>query len=99
GAGKTTTAAKLAARLRAHEQKSVLLASADIYRPAAIEQLRRLAQTVGVEFFEPAAGAGAVAIAIAAGEAARRQVLDVVLVDTAGRLHVDEAMMQEIKAV
>src|SRR5436190_3481626 len=99
GAGKTTTAAKLALRLRTREQKSVLLASADIYRPAAIEQLRRLAQTVEVEFFEAETGAGAVAIATAAVEAARRRVVDAVLIDTAGRLHIDEAMMQEIKAV
>ncbi len=99
GAGKTTTVAKLAHRLRVREQKSVLVASADVYRPAAIEQLRRLAQTVEVEFFESGAQQSPVAIATGAVEAARRRLLDVVLIDTAGRLHVDAAMMQEIKAI
>jgi signal recognition particle subunit SRP54 len=99
GAGKTTTVAKLARRLRVREQKSVLVASADIYRPAAIEQLRRLAQAVEVEFFESDPQQAVVAIATGAVEAARRRMFDVVLIDTAGRLHVDDAMMQEIKAV
>nr|AQQ74910.1 hypothetical protein [uncultured bacterium] len=99
GAGKTTTVAKLARRLRTREQKSVLVASADIYRPAAIDQLRKLAATVDAQFFESNAQQTAVAIATGAVEAARRQVIDVVLIDTAGRLHVDAEMMEEIKAV
>jgi signal recognition particle subunit SRP54 len=99
GAGKTTTAAKLARRLKEREQKSVLLASADVYRPAAIEQLRKLAHGIGVEFFESTPAEKPVDIARKAVEAARRRVIDVVLIDTAGRLHVDAAMMQEIQAV
>ena len=99
GSGKTTTAAKLALRLRTRERKQVLLASADIYRPAAIDQLRKLAHMVEVEFFDAAPGSDALAIARAAVEAARLRQKDVVIIDTAGRLHVDEEMMQEIRAV
>ncbi|NOZ11750.1 MAG: signal recognition particle protein [Gammaproteobacteria bacterium] len=99
GAGKTTTVAKLARRLQEREKKKVLLASADIYRPAAIDQLERLAGDVGAEFYRGSEGAAAVAIAIEAVEQASRVHADVVLVDTAGRLHVDEAMMDEIKAL
>jgi len=99
GAGKTTTVAKLGRRLRTRDHKSVLVASADIYRPAAIEQLRKLAEAVEVEFFESNPRQTPVGIATGAVEAARRKVLDVVLIDTAGRLHVDDAMMQEIQAV
>lgn len=99
GAGKTTTVAKLARRLQEREKKKVLLASADIYRPAAIDQLERLAGDVGAEFYRGGEGATAVAIATAAVEQASRVHADVVLVDTAGRLHVDEAMMDEIKAL
>jgi signal recognition particle subunit SRP54 len=99
GAGKTTTAAKLARRLRTREQKSVLLASVDVYRPAAIEQLRKLAQTVEVEFFESTPTQVPVDIARAAVDAGRRRVIDVVIIDSAGRLHVDEEMMQEIRAI
>ncbi|MBI3899096.1 MAG: signal recognition particle protein [Gammaproteobacteria bacterium] len=99
GAGKTTTTAKLALRLREREKKSVLLASADVYRPAAIDQLRKLAQTVNVEFFESTPQQAPVDIARAAVEAARRKLIDVVLIDTAGRLHIDESMMKEIQAV
>jgi signal recognition particle subunit SRP54 len=99
GAGKTTTVGKLARRLRMREGKSVLVVSADIYRPAAIEQLRKLAQATEVEFFESNPQQTPVAIATGAVEAARKRLLDVVLIDTAGRLHVDETMMLEIKAV
>ncbi|HEC13538.1 MAG TPA: signal recognition particle protein [Acidiferrobacteraceae bacterium] len=99
GAGKTTTVAKLARRLHEREKKKVLLASADIYRPAAIDQLERLAEDVGAGFFRGSEGATAVAIATAAVEQASRVHADVVLIDTAGRLHVDEAMMDEIKAL
>jgi len=99
GAGKTTTAAKLAQWLRERSGKSVLLASADVYRPAAIEQLRRLAAQVQVEFFPSAPEQQPVEIARAAIDEARRRQIEVVIVDSAGRLHIDEAMMQEIRAV
>ena len=95
GAGKTTTAAKLA-RLLAAQKKKVLLASADVYRPAAIEQLKLLAQQVGVDFFASEAGQQPVAIAAAALDWARRHYYDVLIVDTAGRLAIDEAMMKEV---
>jgi signal recognition particle subunit SRP54 len=99
GAGKTTTAAKLAQWLRERNAKSVLLASVDVYRPAAMEQLRRLAAQVGAEFFPAAPTQQPVDIARAAVDEARRRQLEVVIVDSAGRLHIDEAMMQEIRAV
>ena len=99
GAGKTTTVAKLALFLREREKKSVLLASADIYRPAAIEQLQRLAAAVGVEFFPSQSDQRPADIARQAVEEARKRVIDVVIIDSAGRLHVDDAMMQEIKEV
>jgi len=99
GAGKTTTAAKLARFLREREKKSVLLASVDVYRPAAIEQLRRLASQVEVEFFPSSLEQKPVDIARAAVDEARRRQIEVVIVDSAGRLHVDESMMQEIRAV
>ncbi|MBS0326371.1 MAG: signal recognition particle protein [Proteobacteria bacterium] len=95
GAGKTTTAAKLA-RLLIAEKKKVLLASADVYRPAAILQLETLAKQVGADFFPSAAGQAPVDIARAALDWARRHYHDVLVVDTAGRLAVDEAMMKEI---
>ena len=95
GAGKTTTAAKLA-RLIAGQKKKVLLVSADVYRPAAIEQLKTLAQQVGVDFFPSAASEQPVAIARGALDWARRHYHDVLIVDTAGRLAIDEAMMREI---
>jgi signal recognition particle subunit SRP54 len=95
GAGKTTTAAKLA-RLLAAQRKKVLLVSADVYRPAAIEQLKTLAQQVGVDFFPATAEQQPVAIATAALDWARSHYHDVLIVDTAGRLSIDEAMMREI---
>jgi signal recognition particle subunit SRP54 len=95
GAGKTTTAAKLA-RLLAGDRKKVLLVSADVYRPAAIQQLQTLAQQVGVDFFPSSADQQPVAIASAALDWARRHYHDVLIVDTAGRLSIDEAMMREI---
>ena len=98
GAGKTTTAAKLA-RLVAAQKKKVLLVSADVYRPAAIEQLATLAQQVGVDFFPSTAAEQPVAIATAALDWARRHYHDVLIVDTAGRLSIDEAMMREIAAL
>ncbi|HEX7329795.1 MAG TPA: signal recognition particle protein [Casimicrobiaceae bacterium] len=95
GAGKTTTAAKLA-RLLIAQKKKVLLVSADVYRPAAILQLETLAKQVGADFFPSTAGEAPVAIASAAVDWARRHYHDVLIVDTAGRLAVDEAMMKEI---
>jgi signal recognition particle subunit SRP54 len=95
GAGKTTTAAKLA-RLIAGQKKKVLLVSADVYRPAAIEQLKALAQQVGVDFFPSSPSEQPVAIARGALDWARRHYHDVLIVDTAGRLAIDEAMMREI---
>ncbi|MBQ4854117.1 signal recognition particle protein [Rhodanobacter sp. B2A1Ga4] len=99
GAGKTTTVAKLARLLAERKKKKVMVVSCDVYRPAAIEQLRTLAEQVGVKFFPSAAGQDPVQIAKDAIAAARREVVDVLIVDTAGRLHVDEAMMAEIKAL
>ena len=98
GAGKTTTAAKLA-RLVAAQKKKVLLVSADVYRPAAIEQLATLAQQVGIDFFPSTASEQPVAIATSALDWARRHYHDVLIVDTAGRLSIDEAMMREIAAL
>jgi signal recognition particle subunit SRP54 len=95
GAGKTTTAAKLA-RLVAGQKKKVLLVSTDVYRPAAIEQLKTLAAQVGVEFFPSTPTERPVAIAQSALDFARRHYHDVLIVDTAGRLSIDEAMMREI---
>src|SRR5438477_658051 len=99
GAGKTTAAGKLARLLRADMRKKVLLVSCDVYRPAAIEQLRTLAAQVGVDFFPSSASDAPVAIAHAALDWARRHYHEVVLVDTAGRLAIDDAMMQEIAAL
>jgi signal recognition particle subunit SRP54 len=99
GAGKTTTVAKLAKFLKERRKKSVLVASCDVYRPAAIEQLQTLAGAVGAEFFPSTAGDKPLAIANAAVKAARQKFADVVILDTAGRLHIDEQMMEEIKAL
>ncbi len=99
GAGKTTTAAKLARRLIEQDKKRVMLVSADIYRPAAIEQLRTLAGEVGAEFFPSDPSQKPVDIARAALDQARRDLVDVLIVDTAGRLHIDDAMMDEIRAI
>ena len=99
GSGKTTSAAKLALRLQEHDKKSVALVSCDIYRPAAIDQLRILAGEIGVDCYPSEAGASPVAIAQAALAQARRQFKDVLIVDTAGRLAIDEDMMQEIRAL
>ncbi len=97
GSGKTTSTAKLARWLKDRKNKSVLLVSCDIYRPAAIDQLQTLAGEVGVEFFPSRADQDPVAIASAALAHARKQHLDVVIVDTAGRLHIDADMMDEIQ--
>jgi signal recognition particle subunit SRP54 len=99
GSGKTTTSAKLARLLREQHRKSVLLVSADVYRPAAIEQLRVLADQVGVQFQPSDTSQKPVDIAAGAVAEARRRAIDVVIVDTAGRLHIDADMMAEIKAI
>ncbi len=99
GSGKTTSAAKLARFLREREKKSVLLVSADVYRPAAIEQLQRLATQVGADFFPSRPDQQPADIARAALDQARRSAADVLIVDTAGRLHIDAAMMDEIKTL
>jgi signal recognition particle subunit SRP54 len=99
GAGKTTTVGKLGKFLKERRKKKVLVVSADVYRPAAIEQLRTLADQVGVGFFPSDPGQKPEDIVRAAIEEARRTFADVLLVDTAGRLAVDEAMMAEIKAL
>jgi len=99
GAGKTTTVAKLAKHLKEKRRKKVMVVSADVYRPAAIEQLRTLAQQVDVLFFPSSAEQKPVDIVRAAIEDARKSYADVLIVDTAGRLAIDEAMMDEIKAL
>ena len=99
GAGKTTTTAKLAKHLIEKRKKKVLTVSADVYRPAAIEQLKMVTRQAGAEWFESSAADKPVDIALAALDHARRHYFDVLLVDTAGRLAIDEALMQEITAL
>jgi signal recognition particle subunit SRP54 len=99
GAGKTTTVGKLAKWLKETQKKKVLTVSCDVYRPAAIEQLRLVSEQAGVDFFPTPENAKPVDIAKAAVDWAKRHLHDVVLVDTAGRLAIDEAMMQEIAAL
>jgi signal recognition particle subunit SRP54 len=97
GAGKTTTVAKLGRWLQETQNKKVGVVSADIYRPAAIKQLETLANDLNLVFFESDLTQKPIDIANKAIDAAKRQFLDVVIVDTAGRLHVDDEMMSEIK--
>ena len=97
GSGKTTTSGKLAKWLKENQKKKVLLTSCDIYRPAAIEQLKTVAEQAGAEFFPSTVEQKPVAIAAAALEYARTHYCDVLIVDTAGRLAIDEQMMNEIK--
>jgi signal recognition particle subunit SRP54 len=99
GSGKTTSAGKLARLLRQDMRKKVLLVSCDVYRPAAIAQLETLAGQVGVDFFPSSTEQQPVAIALAALDWGRRHYHDVVIVDTAGRLAIDDAMMREIGAL
>ena len=96
GAGKTTTTAKLAKHLIEKRKKKVLTVSADVYRPAAIEQLKTVTQQAGAEWFPSDTSSSPLDIARAALDYARRHYIDVLLVDTAGRLAIDEALMQEI---
>jgi signal recognition particle subunit SRP54 len=99
GSGKTTTSGKLARLLREEMRKKVLLVSCDVYRPAAIDQLRTLAEQLGIDFYAVTPDQKPVAIAAAALDYARKHYYDVMIVDTAGRLAIDEAMMQEIRAL
>mgnify|MGYP003342907995 FL=1 len=99
GAGKTTTTAKLARHLIDKRKKKVLTVSADVYRPAAIEQLKTVTAQAGAEWFPSASDQAPIEIARAALDHAKRHYFDVLLVDTAGRLAIDEALMQEIRAL
>jgi signal recognition particle subunit SRP54 len=99
GSGKTTTVGKLALWLKTQRKKSVMVVSADIYRPAAIEQLQRLAEQTEATFYPSNPQQQPTAIAEAAIQAARLQQIDVVIIDTAGRLHIDAEMMAEIQAL
>ncbi len=97
GAGKTTSSGKLAKLLRDQMKKKVLLVSCDVYRPAAIEQLRAVAQQLEIDWFPSDAGQKPLDIALAAQDYAKKHYHDVLIVDTAGRLAVDQAMMDEIR--
>ena len=99
GAGKTTSVAKLSRYLSEREKKKVMVVSGDVYRPAAIEQLKTLASEVGAEFFPSDTSQKPVAIVNAAIDSAKKKFVDVLIIDTAGRLAVDEEMMAEIKQV
>ncbi len=99
GAGKTTTVAKLAKLLKERHKKKVMVVSCDVYRPAAIKQLQTLAGQVDATFFPSEKDQNPVDIAKASLDAAKKQFQDVLLVDTAGRLHIDEEMMGEIQQI
>ena len=99
GSGKTTTSAKLGLRLRKKEKKKVLMASLDVMRPAAQQQLTQLGEQTGVRTLEPVLGEQPVAIAKRAMTTAAREGMDVVILDTAGRLHIDDELMAEVAAV
>ncbi|MDX2346914.1 MAG: signal recognition particle protein [Legionella sp.] len=99
GSGKTTSAAKLAKHLKEVEKKKVMLVSVDVYRPAAIEQLAVLAKSLDVDCFDANPKESPIKIAKKALSHAKKQFADVLIIDTAGRLHVDDAMMDEIKSL
>lgn len=99
GAGKTTTAGKLAQLLKSREKKTVGVVSCDVYRPAAIKQLETLAEQTGAVFIPSTVDQSPVDIAQAALAEAKKQYLDILIVDTAGRLHIDDEMMKEIQSV
>ena len=99
GSGKTTTTAKLALWLKERENKSVTVVSADVYRPAAIEQLKTVAHDVGADFFPSDVSQKPVQIVKNAIAHAKKQFSDVLIIDTAGRLHVDEELMDEIRQI
>ncbi|MCK4870231.1 MAG: signal recognition particle protein [Gammaproteobacteria bacterium] len=99
GSGKTTTTAKLAKLLKENKKKSVMVTSTDIYRPAAIKQLETLAEQIDVHYFPSNTKQKPVDIAKAAIKEAKKKFIDIVIVDTAGRLHIDQEMMAEISAI
>jgi signal recognition particle subunit SRP54 len=99
GAGKTTTVAKLGRHLKEKKKKKVGVVSVDIYRPAAIKQLETLAEEVGLKFFPSDNSEDPIEIVKRTLDAAKRQFIDVLIVDTAGRLHIDDEMMSEIKGL
>ncbi len=99
GAGKTTSVAKLAKLLKERDKKKVMVVSADVYRPAAIKQLETLAGQVGVLFYPSSAEQSPIDIARNAHAEAKKQFADILILDTAGRLHIDNDMMQEVKAL
>lgn len=99
GSGKTTTVAKLARWIQKTKKKSVMLASADVYRPAAIEQLKTLAKQISAPFFPSESHQKPTEITKAALKQAEKQFIDVLILDTAGRLHIDHELMEEMKAI
>ena len=99
GSGKTTTAAKLALQLKERQNKSVMVTSADVYRPAAIAQLATLAEQIGVNHFPSDEKQQPTQIAKDAIAQAKKQAMDVLIIDTAGRLHIDDELMQEMQAL
>lgn len=99
GAGKTTSVAKMSRYLKEREKKKIMVVSADVYRPAAIEQLKTLANEVDATFFPSHEDQKPIDIVKAAIAAAKTQFMDVLIIDTAGRLHVDDEMMSEIKQI
>ena len=99
GAGKTTTAAKLASFIKKNDKKKVLLVSTDVYRPAAIKQLETLANEIKVDFFSSNINESPIDITQKAIKQAKLKFYDVLIIDTAGRLHVDEDMMSEISLI
>jgi signal recognition particle subunit SRP54 len=99
GSGKTTTTAKLANLIKTRLNKKVMVVSTDVYRPAAIQQLETLAQQIDVEFFPSDTKQNPIKIAKNAVAQAKKQFMDVVLIDTAGRLHIDKEMMKEIQKI
>jgi signal recognition particle subunit SRP54 len=99
GSGKTTSAAKLAKHLKEIEKKKVMLVSVDVYRPAAIQQLALLAKALDIAFFDATTKESPLKIAKKALAQAKKQFIDVLIIDTAGRLHIDNEMMDEIKSL
>lgn len=99
GSGKTTSTAKLARYLKETENKKVMLVSVDVYRPAAIQQLKVLADQIDVAFFPAEASEQPISIAQKALDSAKKLYMDVLIIDTAGRMHIDSEMMAEIKAL
>lgn len=99
GSGKTTTAAKLARWLKVNEKKSVLLTSTDVYRPAAMQQLETLCKQIDAEYFPAHPDQKPVKIATDALSQAKKKFIEVLIIDTAGRLHIDDAMMEEVKQI